>query len=183
MTGLFAAAPSAVSFDTPANIAFAVIAVVMVIAAVRVVTTRNVVHAALWLMIVLGGNGLLYLLLQAEFVAMTQFLVYLGAIVVLFLFGIMLTRAPLGRSDDLDNDQRWMGVAVSLILLVVIGYSLIKTYSDDKLTFGAVRNAGTNAQTQDLATSIFVDYLVPFEVVSVLLLAALIGAIVLARRD
>ncbi|HNH37231.1 MAG TPA: NADH-quinone oxidoreductase subunit J, partial [Microthrixaceae bacterium] len=165
------------------NIAFAVIAVVMVIAAVRVVTTRNVVHAALWLMIVLGGNGLLYLLLQAEFVAMTQFLVYLGAIVVLFLFGIMLTRAPLGRSDDLDNDQRWMGVAVSLILLVVIGYSLIKTYSDDKLTFGAVRNAGTNAQTQDLATSIFVDYLVPFEVVSVLLLAALIGAIVLARRD
>ena len=115
MTGLFAAAQSAVSFDTPANIAFAVIAVVMVIAAVRVVTTRNVVHAALWLMIVLGGNGLLYLLLQAEFVAMTQFLVYLGAIVVLFLFGIMLTRAPLGRSDDLDNDQRWMGVAVSLI--------------------------------------------------------------------
>ncbi|HNH38745.1 MAG TPA: hypothetical protein PK912_09895, partial [Microthrixaceae bacterium] len=65
MTGLFAAAQSAVSFDTPANIAFAVIAVVMVIAAVRVVTTRNVVHAALWLMIVLGGNGLLYLLLQA----------------------------------------------------------------------------------------------------------------------
>ena len=183
MTGLFAAAQSAVSFDTPAGIAFALIAIVMVIAAVRVVTTRNVVHAALWLMIVLGGNGLLYLLLQAEFVAMTQFLVYLGAIVVLFLFGIMLTRAPLGRSDDLDNDQRWMGVAVSLILLVVIGYSLIKTYSDDKLTFGAVRNAGTNAQTQDLATSIFVDYLVPFEVVSVLLLAALIGAIVLARRD
>ena len=180
---LFAAAQSAVSFDTPANIAFAVIAVVMVIAAVRVVTTRNVVHAALWLMIVLGGNGLLYLLLQAEFVAMTQFLVYLGAIVVLFLFGIMLTRAPLGRSDDLDNDQRWMGIAVSVILLAVIGYSLIDTYRDDKLSFRAVRNAGTNAATQDLATAIFTDYLVPFEVVSVLLLAALIGAIVLARRD
>lgn len=177
------AAATATTFDTPANIVFAVLAVVMILAAVRVVTTKNVVHAALWLIIVLGGNGIVYLLLQAEFVAMTQFLVYLGAIVVLFLFGIMLTRAPLGRSDDLDNDQRWMGVAVSLILLVVIGYSLIKTYSDDKLTFGAVRNAGTNAQTQDLATSIFVDYLVPFEVVSVLLLAALIGAIVLARRD
>jgi len=183
IASVMAAAQSAVTFDTPANVVFAVLAVVMVIAAIRVVTTRNVVHAALWLIIVLGGNGIIYLLLQAEFVAMTQFLVYLGAIVVLFLFGIMLTRAPLGRSDDLDNDQRWMGLAVSLILLVVIGYSLIKTYTDDKLTFGAVRNAGTNAQTQDLATSIFVDYLVPFEVVSVLLLAALIGAIVLARRD
>ena len=155
----------------------------MVIAAIRVVTTKNIVHAALWLIIVLGGNGIIYLLLQAEFVAVTQFLVYLGAIVVLFLFGIMLTRAPLGRSDDLDNDQKWMGIAVSLILLVVIGYSLIKTYTTDKLDFRAVEHPGTNAATQDIATAIFRDYLVPFEVVSVLLLAALIGAIVLARRD
>ncbi len=177
------AAASEVTFDTPANVVFAVLAVVMIIAAVRVVTTKNIVHAALWLIIVLGGNGIIYLVLQAEFVAMTQFLVYLGAIVVLFLFGIMLTRAPLGRSDDLDNEQRWMGVGVSLILLAVIGYSLIRTFEDDKLDFRAVTDAGTNAQTQALATSIFTDYLVPFEVVSVLLLAALIGAIVLARRD
>ena len=183
MIGALLAAANTVTFDTPANVAFAVLAVVMIIAAVRVVTTQNIVHAALWLMIVLGGNGIIYLLLQAEFVAMTQFLVYLGAIVVLFLFGIMLTRAPLGRSDDLDNDQKWMGVGVSLILLVVIGYSLIKTFEDQQLDFRAVEHAGNNAQTQALATSIFTDYLVPFEVVSVLLLAALIGAIVLARRD
>ena len=173
----------AVDLNVAQNIAFGIIALVIVASALRVVTTNNVVHAALYLVLVLAGVGGLYFILGAEFVGTTQILVYIGAIIVLFLFGIMLTRAPLGRSDDLDNDQRWMGVAVSLILLVVIGYSLIKTYSDDKLTFGAVRNAGTNAQTQDLATSIFVDYLVPFEVVSVLLLAALIGAIVLARRD
>ena len=183
IASVMAAAQSAVTFDTPANVVFAVLAVVMVIAAIRVVTTRNVVHAALWLIIVLGGNGIIYLLLQAEFVAMTQFLVYLGAIVVLFLFGIMLTRAPLGRSDDLDNDQRWMGLAVSLILLAVIGYSLIRTYTSDKLTFAGAKAVGTNAATQSLADAIFVDYLVPFEVVSVMLLAALIGAIVLARRD
>ena len=184
MSGLvLAAAQSAVTFDTPANVVFAVLAVVMIIAAIRVVTTRNVVHAALWLIIVLGGNGVIYLLLQAEFVAMTQFLVYLGAIVVLFLFGIMLTRAPLGRSDDLDNDQRWMGLAVSLILLAVIGYSLIRTYTSDKLTFAGIKGTGTNVATRSLADAIFIDYLVPFEVVSVMLLAALIGAIVLARRD
>jgi len=177
------AAAATTTFDTPANIVFAVLAVVMILAAIRVVTTKNIVHAALWLIIVLGGNGIIYLMLQAEFVAMTQFLVYLGAIVVLFLFGIMLTRAPLGRSEDLDNDQWWMGLAVSIILLLVIGYSLIKTYSSDKLDFAGVNGPATNGRTQDLATAIFVDYLVPFEVVSVLLLAALIGAIVLARRD
>jgi NADH-quinone oxidoreductase subunit J len=181
-----AAATAATTFDVPANIVFAVLSVFMVIAAIRVVTTKNVVHAALWLVVVLGGNGIVYLILQAEFVAMTQFLVYLGAIVVLFLFGIMLTRAPLGRSDDLDNNQRAIGVTVGVALLGVLGWALLKTYGNDKLTFAAydqATTAGGNGRTQALANSIFTDYLIPFEVVSVLLLAALIGAIVLARRD
>jgi NADH-quinone oxidoreductase subunit J len=174
------------TFGVPANVAFAIIAVFMVIAAVRVVTTDNVVHAALWLIVVLGGVGLNYLLLQAEFVAMTQFLVYLGAIVVLFLFGIMLTRAPLGKADDLDNDQRPLGILIGLALFGVIGFALIRTFDDDELTFAAYRGvdavAGNN-RTQALSDTIFGQYLIPFEVVSVLLLAALIGAIVLARRD
>ena len=179
------AAVSEVTFDTPANVVFAVLAVVMIIAAVRIVTTKNIVHAALWLIIVLGGNGIIYLVLQAEFVAMTQFLVYLGAIVVLFLFGIMLTRAPLGRSDDLDNNQRLLGAGVAVVLLGVISFALIKSYEDDKLTFNAYQSAtaNSNGRTQALADSIFTQYLIPFEVVSFLLLAALIGAIVLARRD
>ena len=155
----------------------------MIFAAIRVVTTNNIVHAALWLVIVLGGVGINYLLLQAEFVAMTQFLVYLGAIVVLFLFGIMLTRAPLGRSDDLNNNQRVIGVVVGVVLLGVIGYALIDTWGDDKLDVLGVARWPGGTSTQLLANSIFGDYLIPFEVVSVLLLAALIGAIVLARRD
>ena len=94
-----------VPFAVPANIAFGIGAAFMVFSAIKVVTTKNVVHAALYLVLVLAGVGLNYLLLQAEFVAITQFLVYIGAIVVLFLFGIMLTRAPLGISDDLDNHK------------------------------------------------------------------------------
>jgi NADH-quinone oxidoreductase subunit J len=174
------------SFAVPANVVFAIIAVFMIVAAVRVVTTDNVVHAALWLIVVLGGVGLNYLLLQAEFVAMTQFLVYLGAIVVLFLFGIMLTRAPLGKADDLDNTQRPLGIAVGLLLLAVLGYALLRTFGSDKLTFAAYKGAAAvagNNRTAGLADTLFGRYLVPFEVVSVLLLAALIGAIVLARRD
>ena len=198
IAGLLAQAPTAISavpettFDVPANVVFAVNAVFMVLAAIRMVTTKNVVHAALWLIIVLGGVGINYLLLQAEFVAVTQFLVYLGAIIVLFLFGIMLTRAPLGVSDDLDNNQRWIGIGTAALLLAVLGYALIETFSDSKLDFrgyavdaGSVADAGARAAGRSGAVSdaIFGQYLVPFERVSVLLLAALIGAIVLARRD
>jgi len=192
MTGLLsvlaqtATPPAPTTFDAPANAVFSVMAVFMIAAAIRVVTTKNVVHAALWLVIVLGGVGINYILLQAEFVAITQFLVYLGAVIVLFLFGIMLTRAPLGVSDDLNNNQRYIGIAAGGLLLLVIGYALIETFGNDKLDFRAYENiaeANTNGRTQALADTIFGQYLIPFEMISVLLLAALIGAIVLARRD
>ena len=74
------------------NIGFAIIAAVMIVGAIRVVTTNNVVHGALWLVVVLAGAAAQYILLAAEFVAVTQVLVYIGAVMVLFLFGTMLTR-------------------------------------------------------------------------------------------
>lgn len=181
-----AAAPAETTFDAPANVIFAVQAIVMIYAALRVVTTKNVVHAALWLVVVLGGVGINYVLLQAEFVAVTQFLVYLGAVIVLFLFGIMLTRAPLGVSDDLDNNQRKIGAAIGVGLVALLGYALIESFSDRRLTFQAytgAAGANTNGRTQAVSDAIFSQYLIPFEMLSLLLLAALIGAIVLARRD
>ena len=78
------------------NIFFGIMAAIMIWAALRVVTTKNVVHAALWLVVVLAGVAGQFLLLGAEFVGVTQILVYVGAVVVLFLFGIMLTRASMG---------------------------------------------------------------------------------------
>ena len=159
------------------NIAFGIIAAVIVVAALKVVTTRNVVHAALYLVVVLAGVAASYFLLAAEFVGVTQVLVYIGAIVVLFLFGIMLTRAPLGVMADIDSDERWQGLAVAVALAGVMTYALIDGFEDAELPGNEVQ---TTAQVSD---SIFSTYLVPFEVISVLLLAALIGAIVLARRD
>jgi len=167
-----------VTFAVPANIAFGIGAAFMIFSAIRVVTTKNVVHAALYLVLVLAGVGLNYLLLQAEFVAITQFLVYIGAIVVLFLFGIMLTRAPLGISDDLDNSKaRPLGILTAIIVLTVTAGSLIASFGDDKVQFNAPNSVAA------VSDSIFSTYLIPFEVVSVMLLAALIGAIVLARKD
>lgn len=159
------------------NIFFGVIAAVMAISAVRVVTTRNIVHAALYLVLVLAGVAAQYVLLAAEFTAVVQVLVYIGAIIVLFLFGIMLTRAPIGRLTDLDNDQRWIGGTVALFLFGLMGSTLWDAFGSQKL---ALSEPQTTAQVGD---AIFQTYVVPFEVISVLLTAALVGAIVLARRD
>ena len=167
------------------NIAFGVLAAASVLAALRLVTTKNVVHAALYLVVVLSSVGALYVLLFAEFVAVAQILVYVGAVVVLFLFGIMLTRAQIGRSTDLDNDQKWIGGAVALLLLGVLTFSLVDFYEDEELPELSGDAAAITAErgSQAVGDSIFADFIVPFEAVSVLLLAALVGAIVLARRD
>jgi len=159
------------------NIAFGLIAAVIVGAALRVVTTKNVVHAALYLVLVLAGVGGLYFILGAAFVGTTQILVYIGAIIVLFLFGIMLTRAPIGDDQELDNEQRWLGGLIAVLLLAVLGYSLLDRFEDSRLPLE------TLSSTAQLSDALFSTYLVPFEVVSVLLLAALVGAIVVARRD
>ena len=159
------------------NVAFAIIALIIVGAALRVVTTRNIVHAALYLTVVLAGVAASYILLAAEFVGVTQVLVYIGAVIVLFLFGIMLTKAPLGVMDDIDSDERWQGLVVAVALAGVLTYALIDGFEDAELPGDQVQT------TAEVSDSIFSTYLVPFEVVSVLLLAALIGAIVLARRD
>ncbi len=159
------------------NSIFAVLALVMVVAAFRLVTTKNVVRAALFLAIVLGGVAALFILLAAEFVAWVQVLVYIGAIVVLLLFGVMLTRAPIGREGDLDNDQRWAAALVALFLLGALVAILADAFEDQKIAFRGVQRTGP------VADSIFGTYVVPFEVSSVLLLAALVGAVALARRD
>jgi NADH-quinone oxidoreductase subunit J len=159
------------------NIAFGIIAAGVIAAGILMVTTRNVVHAALYLIGVLAGVGATFLLVGAEFVGITQVLVYIGAIVVLFLFGIMLTRAPLGKTADLTGPHWVGGLVVAVGVLAVLAVVLVDEFEDDELPRQSLQ------RTAEVSDSIFRDYLVPFEVASVLLLAALVGAIVLARRD
>ena len=162
--------------------------IAMIVAAIKVVTAQNVVRAALYLVIVLAGAAGIYILLAAEFVAIVQVLVYIGAIVVLFLFGVMLTRARHGRENDLDNNQRGLAAVVALFLVGVLGYVILDWTND--LPHGKLPKLSGSAEavsrargTGPVGDAIFSTYLVPFEVVSVLLLAALVGAIVIARRD
>ena len=159
------------------NVAFGVLALTMVAAALRMVTTRNVVHAALYLVVVLAGMAGMFILLGAEFVGVTQVLVYIGAIVVLFLFGIMLTKGSFGDDDGVTGERRLVAGLVGLLVFGVMAAALVESFEDAELS-----RSGPST-TAELADSIFSDYIVPFEAVSVLLLAALIGAIVVARRD
>ena len=168
------------------NIFFYLFAIVIVWSALRVVTTKNVVHAALYLVAVLAAVGAQYIMLAAEFVAATQVLVYIGAIVVLFLFGVMLTRSKIGLDQELTHKKAVAGgIATSLLLLGVMAYSLLDEFGWTKTKLPAdTRLMSVNgSNTATVSDSIFSDFLLPFEAISVLLLAALVGAIVLARKD
>lgn len=166
------------------NVFFYAIAAAMAVSAIRVVTVKNVVHAAMYLVLVLAGVGAQFILLASEFVAATQVLVYIGAVVVLVLFGVMLTRAKLGQDVNLTNDYWWLGAISAVMVFGVMAYSLLDYYSDDELgvSDGAVESQ-ISANTEQVSDAIFSQYVVPFEVISVLLLGALVGAIVLARKD
>lgn len=161
------------------NVAFYVIAATMVLAGLRVVTTHNVVHSALYLVVVLAGAAAQFLILGAEFVGVTQVLVYIGAVIVLFLFGIMLTRAKIGREDVTDHTGAVRGAAAftALLLAAVTVYSVVEYFEDVELP------AETRSTTAEVSDSVFSQYIVAFEATSVLLLAALIGAIVIARKE
>ena len=109
-------AQAADDVDVAQNVGFYIIAAVMLVGAFRVVTSNNVVHAALWLVVVLAGVAAQYVLAAAEFVAVSQVLVYIGAVMVLFLFGIMLTRAQIGAEQNLNNRNWGIGIPVALAL-------------------------------------------------------------------
>ena len=162
------------------NIAFGIIAASMIFGAFRVVTTKNVVHAALWLVTVLAGAAAQYLLVYAEFVAVTQVLVYVGAVMVLFLFGVMLTRARIGAENDLNNKHAAIGIPVALLMFAAMSLALIKDFKTHKLPSPS---KAVRVDTRLVSDSIFGPYLLPFWALSFVLLVAVIGAIVLARKD
>ncbi|WP_395111439.1 NADH-quinone oxidoreductase subunit J [Actinomadura sp. SCN-SB] len=163
---------------TGQEVVFSLLGVVAVGAAVLVVTTRRLVHAALWLVVSFGALAGGYLVLTAEFVAWVQVLIYVGAVVVLLLFGIMLTRAPIGESRELDSGDRRAALAVAVATAAVLVTVMVMGFRD---AYTPLRAGGGSADA--LGAGVFRTWVLPFEVLSVLLLASLVGAIVLSRSD
>ncbi len=163
-----------------AEAVFVVFALVTAVAAVLAVTSRHVVHAALWLVVALGALAGVYLALGAEVVALVQLLVYVGAVVVLVLFALMLTRAPIGVRRDLDAGpgRRLVAALAGLGVAGLLGGTLVIAVGDSGVTPDLARGA-----PEPLGRAIFGGWLLPFELLSVLLLAALVAALAVSRGD
>lgn len=163
---------------TGVEIAFLLVGLVTLGAAIVTVTTRQLVHAALWLVVALGGLAVEYLLLTAEFIAWVQVLIYVGSVVVLLLFGLMLTKAPIGRSPDADSGNRWAALIVAIASAAALVWVVVDAF---RATWIDLDGAAAGS-TEVTGRALFQNWVLPFEALSVLLLAALVGAIVLSRK-
>jgi len=164
---------------TGEQIIFLVVAVLTLIFALRVVTTGNLVHAALWLVATLSGIAVIFALLQANFLAVVQVVVYIGAIAILFIFAVMLTRKEMRDQGPQLNKNWWFGALLAIITFgglfaLLQGWNgLSKTAAAIPSGFDAVSVLGNALVSPDA-------YVLPFEVASVLLVAALVGAVYVA---
>ena len=169
-------------------IVFVLASAMMLIGALGVITRRNPVHAALSLVLTLFGVAVHFVALEAYFLAAVQIIVYAGAIVVLFLFVIMLLGVD--KAEDLQTEplvaQRWLagiaglGLLGLLVIAVSRGVEMLTTRAEGLAT--SAEGASGDANIQQLARSVFGDYVVAFELTSILLVVAVVGTVMLARR-
>jgi len=163
---------------------FVILAVFTVVTAILVIVQRNPVASAIFLILTLFALAGIYLLLHAEFIAAIQVLVYAGAIMVLFLFVIMLLN--LEKEKRIVTRNRLLkgaGILLSLALLVQIGAIFQKVLLEGTKGSFSPEKVASLGNTQVIAQLLFTDFLLPFEITSVLLLVAIIGAIVLAKKE
>ncbi|MEO3938046.1 NADH-quinone oxidoreductase subunit J [Dermatophilaceae bacterium Soc4.6] len=161
---------------TSRDLVFALVGVIAAVSALLSVTTRHVVHAALWLVVCLGTLAGCYVVLGAELVALVQLLIYVGAVVVLVLFALMLTRAPIGRSDELGTPllQRILAAVLGATTTALLAAMLVPLVGQDAIT-------PVSGDTRAVATALFGTWVWPFELLSLLLLVALVGAFAVVR--
>ncbi len=156
------------------------LAAVAVGAAVAMLLSRNAVYAALFLILNFATVAIFFLLLGAPFIAMAQVTVYAGAIMVLFLFVIMLLGAEQIQNRHRGGWQRPLAILLALVLLIETSYLI---FGRGELS-GLIQPAASNyASPQAIGESLFTDFLLPFEVTSVLLLVAMVGVIVLTKEE
>jgi NADH-quinone oxidoreductase subunit J len=164
---------------TTERIIFLLCAAFILGSAISVVTTRRLIHAALWLVATLFGVGVVFAILQASFLAVVQVVVYIGAIAILFIFAIMLTRKELLDHGKQTRSNWWLSALIAILVLIGLVFVVIhqpafsRTAIEIPPGIDTLRNLGIALVSSDA-------YVLPFEVASVLLLAALVGAVYIA---
>ena len=163
-------------------ILFYVFAAIGLVSAILVVTSRNVVHSAAFLGATLFAVAGLFLALRAEFLAGVKVIVYVGGILVLFVFVIMLIAVERNVQERQFNRQWTIALITAGILIVEIGYGLYQGRDSFVLPAAAAPPDGLVGNTERVATALYTVYLLPFEIASILLLVAIVGAVVLAKK-
>ena len=162
---------------TPQIAIFLILAAVAVAGALSLILQRHPIHSALSLIVVMVALAGLYLLQGAEFVAAVQIIVYAGAIMVLFIFVIMLLNAGEEERKNISRLARFAGVPLGAVFLAEVAYGI------GHATLHLGSTPSETVSTRDLSSLLFRDYVFPFELTSFLILIALLGAMVLARRE
>jgi NADH-quinone oxidoreductase subunit J len=162
------------------QIIFLISAAVILVSAVMVTITRNLVHAALWLVAALFGVAVIFAVLEAGFLAVVQVVVYIGAIAIMFIFAVMLTRREMLDKGPQMNKRAWLAGILGVLLFASMVYMLSSWAGFNKLP----TLVGETDTLALLGNSLLLPsaYLLPFEVASVLLLAALVGAVYVASN-
>jgi NADH-quinone oxidoreductase subunit J len=149
---------------------------------VLTITSRSAVHSALWLIVSLMGAAGLFLLQQAEFLFAVQIILYIGGIMVLFLFVIMLVNLDEQAKERQFNGQRWIALACVVVVGAQVYYFMSKGAGAFQLASAPPDASPTVGNTEMLADVLFSEYLLPFEIASVLLLVAVVGSVVMAKK-
>ncbi len=161
---------------------FYLFALMTLAGAIMTVTRRSAVHSAIWLIVSLLGVAGLYLLQHAEFLFAVQIVLYIGGIMVLFLFVIMLVNLDQAAKEKQFNGQWWIALACVALVGVELIYFFSKGAGAFRLAQPALPPMGGTGNTERLADALFSAYLLPFEVASVLLLVAVVGSVVMAKK-
>jgi NADH-quinone oxidoreductase subunit J len=163
-------------------IVFFICAAVAVVGAIALILAREPIHSALALVLVMVSLAVLYLLLGAEFIAAVQIIVYAGAIMVLFVFVIMLLNAGVEERTDFSKLAKYVGVPLGMFLLLELAHWMWHSVIGKQVANGL---AGDNSSvsTRELSAQLFQRYLFPFETTAFLILIAILGALVLAKKD
>lgn len=162
--------------------AFAIIAALVVVSAVAVMSLRNLVHCALCLVGTFAGLAAIYLQLDAQFVGLAQILVYIGAVAILIVFAILLTRSSEPPHQPVVSPSWWMGVAIAVLTFgslaaMVLSSFLVLSPAQPKTDVAA------DVAVKSIGTKLMTEYVLPLEVIALLLTAAMIGAVIIAMQE
>ena len=157
---------------------FIILALVTLLSASAAMSLRNLVHCALSLVVTFGGLAVLYLQLHAEFVGFAQVLVYVGAVAILIVFAILLTRSSESPKEPVLAPGWIAGIVVSTLVFIALGWAVLSSTAIPKQT-----PAAPVATVKNIGDALMTKYVLPLEVIGLLLTAAMIGAVIIAMRD